>query len=148
MSRTASPRSARLVFVSRPPRGMGSRKTKNAETRNVQASTPSANASWSTRNADSAVNDPSHAATTASSEKTMDANGNVAYEATSDNVFADWSWPDLTMCGTDASFAGPHKSVRISSANEMRTKPSKFSTNGSNSTNEARPTSQTTMTLR
>ncbi len=63
----------------------------SADATNVHASTMRASTSWSTSRPESALNEPSHTARAASSEKTIDASGNVAYDATSERLFADVS---------------------------------------------------------
>ena len=146
MSRNVSERSAWCSGPRSGPR-MGRRQTISAETTNDAASTRSASTSWSTLRSRSAWNDPSHAASAARSEKMIDANGNVPYDATSDSVFADASCSGSTRLGTDASLAGPHSSVRTSSANENTTSQPRLSTSGSSASSVARPTSHHTITL-
>ncbi len=63
-------------------------------------------------------------------------------------MLADASCSGSTRFGTDASFAGPHSNVRISSANEKTTSQPMLSTKGSNASSDARPMSHHTITRR
>ena len=145
-------RSVPVQSTRRPRRcrscGIGRRTTISAETTNVSASTSNAKASWSSSMLLRKSNEPSQAARAARSEKHTDASGKVANDATSDNVFAEGSCSVFTRCGTDASFAGPHNSVMISSANETATSPARLSMKGRTASKTARPTSQVTITRR
>ncbi len=91
MSRIVCVQSIRSWGSRSRARGIGSPKTMIAEAMNVQESTRRASVSWSTCSVDSASNDPSHAASAASSENTIEASGKVAYDATSERLFADAS---------------------------------------------------------
>ena len=52
-------------------------------------------------------------------------------------------WSAGTRCGTDASFAGDHSSVKTSSTSEAITRPNTLVTNGSVTITPARPRSHT-----
>ena len=120
MSRNVWVKSMRRSWRSRVACGIGSRHTISADTRNVHASTTSASDLLiELERTTSASNAPSHAATRPASANTIDASGNVPYAATSESEFAEVSCSFVTRFGTDASFAGPHSSVSISSTNEI-----------------------------
>ena len=122
ISRKVSVQSMRLSFE-RSRRGIGRKYTIAADTRNVIASKISANASWSTLNAEMMSSSPRTVASPASNEKMIDAIGNVPYVAASDSEFADESCSSCTRFGTDAACAGPQSSVRISRPSEMSRRP-------------------------
>ena len=101
-----------------------------AETTYVMASNQSAGTAELSFSECSASNPPSQPAMTVSAAVMSAASGNVPYDATSESELAVARFSSGTKCGTDASLAGPHSSVRISMQNDTSTSNARLLTNG------------------